>query len=110
MKKIISLLLMMMCVSALAQTNKHWSIDASGGYAANSSFSTDMGVFNIGVQRHLYDFFSVGVGTGMYYCDGAIVPLYADMRGYYPFQESRFSLLGIVRVGGGWGSYSKFGF
>lgn len=110
MKKITALLLVMMCaLGAWAQSDRRWSIDAGGGYATTFNGSADMGIFNVGVQRYLCDFFSVGVGTGMYYCDGVIVPLYADMRGYYPFQTSRFSLIGIVRVGGGWGHYSDFG-
>ena len=103
MKKIlflIALLLNVLVVSAQdGQRERLWSINASGGYAASSG--ADIGLFNIGVQRHLSKYFSIGGGTGMYYFDGVVIPVYADVRGYYPFENSKFSLIGIVRTGAG---------
>ena len=102
MKKFVSilaLLLSMICVHA--ESSGRWSINVAGGYMAMSNFSTDVGTFDIGVQRSLSKYFSLGAGTGMYYCDGAIIPIYADFRGYYPVGQSKFSWIGIVRTGVG---------
>ena len=98
---------------AKAENERLWSINAGGGYTAKTDFSTDVGVFNMGVQRHLSKYFSLGGGTGVYYCDGVIIPVYADVRGYYPFDNSKFSLVGIVRTGVGIhtkGGPAAFGF
>ena len=95
-------------ITMSAQEEKRWSINVSGGYMATTDFMTDMGVFNVGVQRHLSKHFSWGGGTGAYYCDGVIVPVYADVRGYYPIEDTKFSLIGIARTGAGihtgWGT------
>ena len=104
MKKIMLLAFLMLQFGALtlrAQHERRWSINAGGGYMAMTDFSTDMGVFIMGVQRHLSSHFSLGGGTGSYYCDGVIIPVYADIRGYYPIGNSKLSLLGIVRTGVG---------
>ena len=88
-------------VTLSAQNHSLWSINAGVGYTASSRFSTDVAVFNIGVQRHLSTYFSLGGGTGAYYCDGVIIPVYTDVRGYYPLPDSKFSLIGIARTGFG---------
>ena len=88
-------------VTLSAQNHSLWSINTGVGYTASSGFSRDVGVLNLGVQRHLSKYFSLGGGTGGYYCDGVIIPVYADVRGYYPMGESKFSLIGIVRTGAG---------
>jgi len=103
MKNIVFLIALLFYVLAASaqkiQRERPWSINASGGYAASSG--ADIGLFNIGVQRHLSKYFSAGGGTGMYYFDGVVIPVYADVRGYYPFENSKFSLIGIVRTGVG---------
>ena len=102
MKKIISILALLLCIiSVQAEGSGRWSINVAGGYMATSNFSTDVGTFNVGVQRNLSKYFSLGAGTGMYYCDGVIIPVYADFRGYYPVGQSKFSWIGIVRTGVG---------
>lgn len=97
------------CATTLrAQEERAWSINVGGGYMATPSFSTDMGVLNVGVQRHLSKHFSWGGGTGAYYCDGVLIPVYADVRGYFPIEDSKLSLIGIARTGvcihTGWGT------
>ena len=113
MKKIISILALLLCmVSAWGQSDARWSVNAAGGYMVASDKSADVGTFNLGVQRRLSQYFSLGAGTGMYYCDGVIIPLYADFRGYYPIGQSKFSWIGIVRTGVGFptrGGYAAFG-
>lgn len=99
MKKVLLLLFLFVSLLAGAQEKRAWSINVGGGYTAKPNFSTDVGVLNLGVQRHLSRYFSLGGGTGVYYCDGVIIPVYADVRGYYPMGDSKFSLIGIVRTG-----------
>ena len=101
MKKILFIAFIFVSMFASAQDKRLWSINVGGGYTAKTDFSTDVGVFNMGVQRHISKYFSLGGGTGAYYCDGVIIPVYADVRGYYPFDSSKFSLIGIVRTGAG---------
>ena len=104
MKRILFLafLMSLFCTRTLkAEDEKQWSINVGGGYMATPDLSTDVGIFNLGVQRHLSKYFSLGGGTGGDYCDGVIIPVYADVRGYYPMGESKFSLIGIVRTGVG---------
>ncbi len=101
MKKILLLAFLFISLFASAQEERRWSINGGGGYTAKFDFSTDVGVFNLGVQRHISRYFSLGGGSGVYYCDGVIIPVYADVRGYYPMRDSKFSLIGIVRTGAG---------
>ena len=55
MKKIMLLAFLMLQFGALilrVQHERRWSINAGGGYMAMTDFSTDVGVFNIGVGSY----------------------------------------------------------
>lgn len=113
MKKLFTILALLLCIICVqAEGSGRWSINVAGGYMATSNISTDVGTINFGVQRSLSKSFSLGAGTGAYYCDGVIVPVYADFRGYYPVGQSKFSWIGIVRTGVGFptkGGSAAFG-
>jgi len=76
---------------------RKWSIDCGIGYMVNN---TDASIINIGFQKQMTNYLSIGATTGYYICgSGDVIPLLFDARAYFPIGHSNFSWGGIARVG-----------
>ena len=81
-------------VNAQSRKQNNWFVDTSVGSVA------DMFTVNVGIHKQKTDRFSLGFTSGAMVSDGQFVlPLLADARYEYPFERSKFSLLGTARGG-----------
>ena len=80
------------------KAGQRWSIDAGIGYMLNDNY--DAGIVNVGFQKRVTNYLSIGATTG-YYIESHddIIPLLFDARADFPIGSTQFSWLGIARAG-----------
>lgn len=80
------------------KAGQRWSIDAGIGYMLNDNY--DAGIVNVGFQKRVTNYLSIGATTGFYLgSDDDITSMLFDARADFPIGSSQFSWLGIARAG-----------
>lgn len=101
MRKALVLLLFLSTITlcqAQDKAGQRWSIDAGIGYMLNDNY--DAGIVNVGFQKRVTNYLSIGATTGFYLgSNDDITPMLFDARADFPIGSSQFSWLGIARAG-----------